>query len=87
VPELPDVEGHRRTIAEHATGQTVRRVIVDDLELLEGTTPQGLGRSVVGRVVGEPHRHGKWLAVELDEGGPTLVFHFRMTGELVWTPG
>jgi formamidopyrimidine-DNA glycosylase len=28
MPELPDVEKHRRTIAEHATGQTVRRVEV-----------------------------------------------------------
>jgi formamidopyrimidine-DNA glycosylase len=86
VPELPDVEGHRRTVARHATGQTVRRVAVDDPELLEGTSPQGLGRSAVGRVVGEPSRHGKWLSVGLDDGGPTLVFHFRMTGELVWTP-
>jgi formamidopyrimidine-DNA glycosylase len=86
MPELPDVEKHRRTIAEHATGQTVRRVEVHDPELLEGTTPQGLGRSAVGREIGEPRRLGKWLAVGLDRGGPTLVFHFRMTGDLLWRP-
>jgi formamidopyrimidine-DNA glycosylase len=86
MPELPDVEGHRRTIAQQATGKRVRRVVVNDPGLLDGTSPQGLGRSLTGRVVGEPWRHGKWLMVALDDNGPTLVFHFRMTGELVWSP-
>jgi formamidopyrimidine-DNA glycosylase len=86
VPELPDVEKHRRTIAEHAVGKEVRRVEVRDPDLLEGTSPQGLGRAAVGRVVAEPHRHGKWLLAPLDADGPALLFHFRMTGELVWLP-
>jgi formamidopyrimidine-DNA glycosylase len=86
VPELPDVESHRRTIADHATGSTIRRVEVRDPDLLHGTTPQGLGRSLVGRTVGEPRRHGKWLWVPLGDDGPSLFFHFRMTGELVWHP-
>jgi formamidopyrimidine-DNA glycosylase len=86
VPELPDVEKHRRTIAEHAVGKEVRRVEVRDPDLLDGTSPQGLGRAAVGRVVAEPHRHGKWLLAPLDADGPALLFHFRMTGELVWLP-
>ncbi len=84
MPELPDVEQHRRTVAEHARGRTVERVEVDDPALLFGTTPQGLGRSLVGRTVAAPRRHGKWLLVPFDDDGPTLLYHFRMTGELVW---
>lgn len=84
MPELPDVEKHRRTVADHAAGATVRRVEVADPELLDGTTPQGLGRAAVGRVVAAPRRHGKWLLLGFEDGGPTLVCHFRMTGELVW---
>jgi formamidopyrimidine-DNA glycosylase len=84
VPELPDVEAHRRAVADHAGGKTVRRVEVRDAELLEGTSAQGLGRSLVGRVVGTPRRRGKWLIVPTADEGPTLLFHFRMTGELVW---
>lgn len=84
MPELPDVEKHRRTVAEHARDRTVERVEVTDPGLLQGTTPQGLGRSLAGRRVAEPRRHGKWLLVPFDEDGPTLLYHFRMTGELVW---
>ncbi len=84
MPELPDVEKHRRTVAEHAQGRTVERIEVNDPELLHGTTAQGLGRSLVGRTVAEPRRHGKWLLVPFDTDGPTLLYHFRMTGELVW---
>ncbi len=48
MPELPDVEGHRRLLAEHVAGRTVCGVTVPDTELLVGTSPQGLGRSLVG---------------------------------------
>jgi formamidopyrimidine-DNA glycosylase len=85
VPELPDVEGHRRTIDEHAAGLTVRAVRVADSELLQGTSPAGLSRSLRGRVVAASERRGKWLWLRTDDGtGPTLVFHFRQTGELVF---
>lgn len=85
MPELPDVEGHRRTVAEHVTGRPVRGVRVPDPALLAGTTPGGLGRSLTGRVVAEPRRHGKWLLLTTrDEPTPTLVLHFRMTGRLTF---
>jgi formamidopyrimidine-DNA glycosylase len=82
MPELPDVEGHRHLLAEHVAGRTVRGVSVPDAEILVGTTPQGLGRSLRGRQAGDPVRHGKWLWEPFD--GPTLVFHFRMTGTLAF---
>lgn len=86
MPELPDVEGHRRRLTEHAAGRTVRGVRVADPQLLHGTSPAGLGRSLTGRVLAEPARHGKWLLVTTtDDPGPTLVLHFRMTGEVVVT--
>lgn len=83
MPELPDVEGHRRTFAEHCAGRQVSRVEIPDDELLEGTSPQGLGNALSGNPFSEPRRRGKWLIAPTD-GGPTLLFHFRMTGELVW---
>ena len=83
MPELPDVEGHRRLLAEHVAGQVIRGVSVPDTELLRGTTPQGLGRSLTGRRAGDPVRHGKWLWLPVD--GPVVIFHFRMTGALAFT--
>ncbi|MBW3662545.1 MAG: Fpg/Nei family DNA glycosylase [Actinobacteria bacterium] len=82
MPELPDVEAHRRLAARHACGHEVEAVRVPDGEILEGTTPQGLGRSLVGRTITAARRHGKWLVLELD--GPRLAVHFRMTGALDW---
>lgn len=85
MPELPDVEQHRQLVAEHAAGHRVERVVVNDPDLLEGTSPQGLGRSLVGRLVAPPRRHGKWLLLAFDdEDGPHLLVHFRMSGRLVW---
>lgn len=85
MPELPDVEAHRRTFAAHAVGRPVRGVTVPDPGVLDGTTPQGLGRALSGREFAEPGRHGKWLLAGTADGGPTLALHFRMTGDLAWT--
>lgn len=82
MPELADVEGHRRLLAARVTGRTVDAVRVPDPDLLEGTTPQGLGRALHGRRFGDPTRHGKWLWVAVD--GRQIVFHFRMTGSLAY---
>ncbi len=61
MPELPDVEGFRRYLAEHATGQRIQRVTAPDAAVIRNTTPQGLGRAVKHRFFGRPERHGKWL--------------------------
>lgn len=85
MPELPDVESHRRLLARHAEGRAVRRVHVPDPELLAGTTPQGLGRALHERCLAPPRRHGKWLIAPTERDGPSVVMHFRMTGRLVWS--
>ena len=40
--------------------------MVNDPDLLEGTSPQGLGGSFVGRGGRAPRRHGKWLLLLFD---------------------
>jgi formamidopyrimidine-DNA glycosylase len=82
VPELPDVEGFRRLLEKHGTGHRVQRVEVPDPAVLHNTNPQGLGRSLRGRRLDEPSRHGKWLRAPF--GTSTVLFHFGMTGALVW---
>lgn len=82
MPELPDVEGFRRELAEHAQGRRVERVTAPGPEVLRNTTPQGLGRALKGRRFQAPERHGKWLLARTD--GSTVVLHFGMTGRLTW---
>jgi formamidopyrimidine-DNA glycosylase len=83
MPELPDVEGFRRYVSRYAAGRRVERVEVLDRSLLRNATPQALGRTLRGRRLGRPSRHGKWLLVPADN--VTLLFHFGMTGGLKWT--
>ena len=83
MPELPDVEGFRRVLAEHANGERVRRVRVRDAGVIRDAGPRRLDRAVRGRRFRQPRRHGKWLIAPTD-GGPTVLLHFGMTGSLSW---
>ncbi len=83
MPELPDVEQHRRRFDDDAAGRTVTGVAVPDRDILAGTSPQGLGRSLGGRTLDRAARHGMWPSRPAAGGGPRLLVHFRMTGELV----
>lgn len=82
MPELPDVEGFRRVLDEHARGRLIERVQVLDEGVLRDTTPQALGRALQGHRFAEPAREGKWLVGYTD--GPAVLLHFGMTGELLW---
>lgn len=78
VPELPDVEGFRRELAETLPGRRIRRVQVRDAGILRNTTAGTLARRLTGRHFGAPRRHGKWLILPTE--GPTLLVHSGMTG-------
>ena len=82
MPELPDVEGFRRTFSEHAAGNHVRALRGIDASMLRNTTPQALARGLKGKRFGSPERQGKLLICSAN--GSALVLHFGMTGMLVW---
>jgi formamidopyrimidine-DNA glycosylase len=82
MPELPDVEGFRRVLADNAVGRPIERVEVLDPTMLRNTTPQALGRALSGRIFEQPARHGKWVLAPA--GGPVVLMHFGMTGSLEW---
>ncbi len=83
MPELPDVEGYRRFFQRHGTGKRVTGVWADRTEL-RNTNPTRLARELTGRAFERPRRHGKWLICPAARGGPMLVLHFGMSGELEW---
>lgn len=84
MPELPDVEGFRRVLAENAAGRRVTSVAVHDEGVLRGTSPRRLSGALRGHRLEEPARHGKWLVAPAE--GPVLLLHFGMTGALTWHP-
>lgn len=85
MPELHDVEHFRRLFQEHAAGKRLVGLTVVDPGLLRDVTAGELERALVGRTFATPARHGKWL-IAPTEGGPVLLLHFGMTGELLWAP-
>ncbi|WP_407289147.1 Fpg/Nei family DNA glycosylase [Streptomyces sp. BP-8] len=80
MPELPDVEGFRRVLITCGR-RRVTGIEVRDAGVLRGVTEKRLRKECGGRRLGKAWRHGKWLFAPTD-GGPTLVFHFGMTGSL-----
>ena len=61
----------------------MRAVDVLDSAIVRNAAPEDLGRLLIGHRFEEPRRHGKWLVCP--GAGPTLLFHFGMTGDLVWS--
>ncbi|WP_336051905.1 Fpg/Nei family DNA glycosylase [Streptomyces sp. CA2R101] len=85
MPELPDVEAFRKILDSCARGACLLRIEVHDAGVLNGVSARRLRRSLEGRRIAEPERQGKWLLAPT-EGGPTLLLHFGMTGQLVCCP-
>jgi formamidopyrimidine-DNA glycosylase len=85
VPELPDVEGFRRVLADHAVGRRIRRVDVLDAGVLHDVTADRLRKALRDRKFGQPRRHGKRLIVPVaGRGSEAVLLHFGMTGSLRW---
>jgi formamidopyrimidine-DNA glycosylase len=82
VPELPDVERFRCLLQDHVVGEKITAVEVVDPGVIRGLSSQDFVNKLEGRRFGLPERRGKWLLAPLN--GPTLLFHFGMTGSLVW---
>jgi formamidopyrimidine-DNA glycosylase len=82
MPELADVEHFRRFFSRHAAGKKVTGVWADPTTL-RNATPEALEASLRRHRFGEPDRLGKWLICPT--GGPVLVLHFGMTGDLIWS--
>jgi formamidopyrimidine-DNA glycosylase len=78
MPELPDVEGFRRELANRLPGRRVRHVDVRDAGVLRNRSARALDRELAGHRFRAPRRHGKWLILPTD--GPALLVHSGMTG-------
>jgi formamidopyrimidine-DNA glycosylase len=81
MPELPEVEVTRRSIAPHLLGRTIARVRTTRASYFFLTPPAELTRRLTGRRVAALSRRGKYLVAELDDESQ-LLLHLGMTGQL-----
>lgn len=85
MPELADVAGFRRALEANMTRKPVRDVDVTDPQVLRDFTAGELRETLCGHSFGEPDRYGKWLIAPIRGTNSSLLFHFGMTGALVWS--
>ena len=76
MPELPEVETVRRTVAARLVGRRLSHVALHRPDVVRGDSPPLGGRLV------EVLRHGKQLALRFD-GGPCVCVHLGMSGQLL----
>ena len=79
MPELPDVETARRRLRRWLVGARVRAADCKDARLTRPLPPRVFARALVGRTVEAVARKGKWLRLDLDDGG-RVFSHHGMTG-------
>jgi formamidopyrimidine-DNA glycosylase len=82
VPELPEVETIRASLAPELTGRRLDRVAILDPRLTRPEPPQSVAAALEGEVVADVRRRGKYLLVVFESGRHLLV-HLRMTGNVL----
>lgn len=82
MPELPEVETIARSLAPRLRGRAIAAIELLHRPLLRRGGREGL-EAMRGRRVLGVRRRGKMLLVEC-EGGRTLVFHLKMTGQFLF---
>lgn len=85
MPELPEVEVLRRSLAPRLTGDRIAEVTVRQRALREPVPAVRLARELPGRRIEGLRRRAKYLLIDL-EGGRTLVVHLGMSGRLTVAP-
>jgi formamidopyrimidine-DNA glycosylase len=79
MPELPDVELTRRDLKRWLIGAIATAADTDDARLSRPASARAFGQALVGRTFERIERRGKWLRIDLDDGGKVFS-HLGMTG-------
>src|SRR5258708_36444996 len=82
MPELPDVELTRRDLKRWLLGAIVTAADTRDVRLSRPVSPRAFAHALVGRTFEGIERKGKWLRIDLDDGGKVFS-HLGMTGAWV----
>lgn len=85
LPELPEVETIRRSLRSKLIGQTITSVQLHLPKIVKMPSPEAFIETIAGKEIQDLDRRGKYLLVRLNDG-LVLVFHLRMTGQLLYCP-
>ena len=81
MPELPEVETIRRSLAPHLEGRRVTSVRVRNADFRRPVDERAMARRVAGSTIARLERRAKYLLAHL-ASGDVLLFHLGMSGRL-----
>jgi formamidopyrimidine-DNA glycosylase len=79
VPELPEVETVRLSLAPTLEGRAIAEARILDPRVTRPVDPQDVERELIGESIATVDRRGKYLILRF-ESGRALLIHLRMTG-------
>ena len=83
MPELPEVEMVRRTLAPAVVGHVIEEVRVGSFTGVIGDMPPAMfSAATVGQTIAGIGRRGKYLVIHLSDD-TAIIVHLRMTGQLL----
>ena len=82
MPEMPEVEQVRKTLAPRITNKKITSVEVYLDRLVKHPTVEKFVEGLTGKSILEVGRKGKYLVLKTDEN-QKLIVHLRMTGALI----
>jgi len=85
LPELPEVETIKRTLARKVIGRKIVEVNVFLPKIVKSLEVDEFVEKIKGSIIEDINRRGKYLLIMLDRDY-TLIVNLRMTGQLVFVP-
>ncbi len=85
MPEMPEIETIRRSLEPHIKGCSIKSVEVLLPRQIKWPEPEAFVARILQTKVDRLDRVGKYLLLQLDNN-VSLIFHLRMTGQLVYVP-
>lgn len=83
MPELPEVETIRKTLLKHLVGKKIKKVKILLPRLIKIPSTSEFQKRIKEQKITSLERSGKYLRLILEDEWE-LIFHFRMTGRLVY---
>lgn len=83
MPELPEVETVRRDLVKHLLGARFSKIEIINFK---NVAPEAtfLAKYLKGKSIVDVRRRGKLLIIDLDVPEKHLLFHLKMTGQLIY---
>ena len=83
MPELPEVETIKRDLNKELKGRRILKLKFYDWAKMLKPDPETVKKAIEGKKIKEFDRRAKLLLMHLGDHGTTIVFHLKLTGQLL----